>query len=214
MSKITMEQIEKLAESPMVQKAIAESERDAERALDEQRRRDVAAIAAITKASEKEMPGLNAAYERTTAKVDELKKALLAAQQEQGQAFTARLSASNATAQALADRQRSLMGNPPQEALDFVRWSWDRFDQARTSGRVEVTWRKGNRDLGQRVTRYELSNVASLAEYIGWCLAARIEVLQLISDVRLAEPSRQKIRDRVQELYASEPVVTTTEVEN
>jgi hypothetical protein len=211
MAKTTSEQLlEEIAESPKAREALDEVRRDRERALDAQRARAAAATAAITKKAVQETPALRARVEKTRQAAVGAEEALKVALGESKQAYSAMLTLSNMTTGALDEQQQIMQATVPQEAVDFIRLTWDLFDEARTTGRVEANWRVGSRQLFQRVEHRALSNVPSLAAYIAALKAAREEVLRLCA----TEPSRAKIRERIRQLHETLPTVKAEEVEN
>ena len=200
----TSSEVARLVRSPQAQKILAELDRDAERDLDATRTRAVTAITTAQTKSEQETPKLRANLEKARRAVDDAKKALLVAQAAHAEAYSAVLNASNRTTRALGEQQEILQATTPQEAVDFIRWTWVRFDEARTTGRVEATWRTGRRDLFEKIQHHAFGNVPSVTAYIAALKAAREEVLRLV----VTEPSRAKIRDRIQQLRRNLPVIS------
>lgn len=204
-----MEQIEQLAESPLVQKAIAESERDRERALDEQRAADVAIIGKVHERRNREMPPLMEREAKAKQAVDDAETALLAAQRSWGEARTASIRLSNETERELRAAESRLTERAPDELSAFVRWTWDTFDVVRRTGVTETAGTTGNLLLGQRRRRTVITTMPSLKRYTEALRSAREEALRC----NLTLATRADVRARIAELRQSLPAITEELVE-
>lgn len=199
----TPERLARLIESPRAQKMLAELDQDAEREFDAQRTAGVARIREARTRSEREVPKLRVRTDQARQAVLDADRALLAAQHAYGEAASAQANEGYASNSVIGKEEEALRSSAPEEALEFMRWTWTEFDRVRSSGVADLAASTGNPELGQLRRRSYFTNLPSLTAYVAELKAAREDVLRLI----VTEPSRARIRQLVEELRQSLPTV-------